>query len=181
MWYDDAGVWTLKAMASPASTLMAVAKPWMLASPIPVTRQSLSGSPGRLFSQAITLWTGGPHGLGAAKPRVAGNTAATSASTPRTTRRAHRACDVGLSEERDTGPPWRVAEQAARRNCGSRRSRLGGVRGGRCRVEAPAVLGAASALLGGRQRVADEVVERPAVVGDLIAAVGALDAADLGQ
>src|SRR4051812_35888126 len=40
---------------------MAVAKPWIVESPEPLTCQSLGGSPGRLFSQAMTL-TGGSQG-----------------------------------------------------------------------------------------------------------------------
>jgi hypothetical protein len=43
----------------------------MLASPDPATSQSLGGSPGRLFSQAMTLATGGPHGLAAAAAGLA--------------------------------------------------------------------------------------------------------------
>src|SRR5665647_502430 len=37
----------------------------MVASPAPLTCQSLVGSPASVFSQAITLTTGGPHGLAA--------------------------------------------------------------------------------------------------------------------
>jgi len=54
MWYDDAGVRILKETVSPAFTLMAVAKPWIVESPGPPTSQSLSGSPVRVFSQATT-------------------------------------------------------------------------------------------------------------------------------
>ncbi len=53
-------------MVCPGFTLMAVAKPWMVESPAPLTCQSLAGSPGCVFSQAITLTTGGPHGPAAA-------------------------------------------------------------------------------------------------------------------
>src|ERR1700722_14667246 len=53
-------------MVCPGFTLMDVPKPWMVESPAPLTCQSLVGSPGRLFSQAITLTTGGPHGPAAA-------------------------------------------------------------------------------------------------------------------
>src|SRR5450755_722395 len=45
----------------------------MVASPTPLTCQSLAGSPGNVFSQAITLVTGGPQGLPAAAAG-AGNT-----------------------------------------------------------------------------------------------------------
>ena len=62
MWYAFAGVLILKDTVSPTFTLIAVAKPWIVESPAPLTCQSLGGSPGRLFSQAITLVTGGPHG-----------------------------------------------------------------------------------------------------------------------
>src|SRR5437899_1869879 len=107
MWYDDAGVRILKDSVSPAFTLIAVAKPWIVESPAPATSQSLSGSPVRVFSQAITLTTGGPQGLPAARPRLAGSTAAMTATTPITATRAHQARDVELSDERDTGPPSR--------------------------------------------------------------------------
>ncbi|HET7355115.1 MAG TPA: hypothetical protein VFJ09_00395 [Nocardioidaceae bacterium] len=39
-----------------------MAKPWIVESPAPLTCQSLGGSPGKEFSHAITLVTGGPHG-----------------------------------------------------------------------------------------------------------------------
>ena len=52
----------LKVTVSPALTLIEVAKPWIVESPAPLTCQSLGAVPGRVFSQAITLVTGGPHG-----------------------------------------------------------------------------------------------------------------------
>src|SRR5260370_27120595 len=61
MWYEDAGVLILKDSVSPTFTLIDVAKPWIVWSPAPLTCQSLGGSPGKVFSQAITLITGGPH------------------------------------------------------------------------------------------------------------------------
>src|SRR5450755_2967015 len=70
MWYEDAGVLILKFSVSPTFTLIDVAKPWIVESPIPLTCQSLGGSPGKVFSQAITLVTGGPHGLAAAAGRT---------------------------------------------------------------------------------------------------------------
>src|SRR5262245_5784163 len=44
---------------------MSVAKPWMLASPAPLTSHSLAGLPGLVFSQATGLVTGGSHGAAA--------------------------------------------------------------------------------------------------------------------
>ena len=73
MWYDFAGVLILKDSVPPAFTLIDVAKPWIVESPIPFTFQSLGGSPGCVFSQAITLVTGGPHGLAAAAGRAPTN------------------------------------------------------------------------------------------------------------
>ena len=70
MWYEAAGVLILKFSVSPAFTLIDVAKPWMVEFPAPLTCQSLGGSPGKVFSQAITLVTGGPHGLAAAAGRA---------------------------------------------------------------------------------------------------------------
>ena len=66
MWYLVDGVLILKEIVCPGFTLMAVPKPWMVESPEPLTCQSLVGSPGCVFSQAITLTTGGPHGPAAA-------------------------------------------------------------------------------------------------------------------
>src|SRR6476646_5128667 len=62
MWYAFAGVLILKDSVSPTFTLIAVANPWMVWSPAPFTCQSAGGSPGFVFSHAITLITGGPHG-----------------------------------------------------------------------------------------------------------------------
>ena len=52
----------LKFTVSPTLTLIEVAKPWIVASPAPLTCQALGAVPGREFSHAITLVTGGPHG-----------------------------------------------------------------------------------------------------------------------
>ena len=46
MWYDFAGVLILKFSVSPTFTLIDVAKPWIVESPVPLTCQSLAGSPG---------------------------------------------------------------------------------------------------------------------------------------
>jgi len=70
MWYELAGVLILKDSVSPAFTLIDVAKPWIVESPAPLTCQSLGGSPAKVFSQAITLTTGGPQGPAAAAGRV---------------------------------------------------------------------------------------------------------------
>ncbi len=80
MCYDDAGVLILNDSVSPAFTLIDVAKPWIVESPIPFTCQSLGGSPGWVFSQAITLVTGGPHG-----PAAAAGRALTRENRPRST------------------------------------------------------------------------------------------------
>src|SRR5215472_5442800 len=80
MWYEVAGVLILKDSVWPAVTLIDVAKPWIEGSPSPVTCQSLGGSPGSEFSQAITLVTGGPHGP-AAKAGRAVTTDSRAAST----------------------------------------------------------------------------------------------------
>ena len=61
MWYDVAGVLILKLIVWPTLTLIDVANPWIVESPIPLTCQSLGGSPGLLFSQATGFATGGPH------------------------------------------------------------------------------------------------------------------------
>src|SRR5690348_11456178 len=55
MWYEVDGVLILKDSASPTFTLIDVAKPWIVESPIPLTCQSLGGSPGSWFSHAIVL------------------------------------------------------------------------------------------------------------------------------
>ena len=64
------GVLILKDSVWPTFTLIDVAKPWIVESPAPLTCQSLAGSPGSVFSQAITLTTGGPQGPAAAAGRV---------------------------------------------------------------------------------------------------------------
>src|SRR5215471_1964947 len=70
MWYDRDGVLILNDSVCPGVTLICVAKPWIVESPAPLTCQSLGGSPGLVFSQAITLVTGGPHGPAAAAGRT---------------------------------------------------------------------------------------------------------------
>ena len=55
MWYELAGVLILKDSVWPGVRLICVAKPWIVGSPAPFTCQSLGGSPGSVFSQAITL------------------------------------------------------------------------------------------------------------------------------
>ncbi len=82
---------TLKDSVSPTFTLMDVAKPWIVWSPAPLTCQSLVGSPGSVFSQAITLTTGGPHGPAAAAGRAAtteSRAVADASMSVRTVRRA---------------------------------------------------------------------------------------------
>src|SRR5215472_3307653 len=98
MWYDFAGVLILNDSVCPTSTLIEVAKPWIVGFPAPLTCQSLGGSPGSVFSQATTLVTGGPHGPAAAGLALASNTKPkTTASTPMTER-----C---LKTRRATNPP----------------------------------------------------------------------------
>src|SRR5215813_5714811 len=62
MWYELAEVSILKCSVWPTLTLIDVAKPWIAASPAPLTCQSPGASPGNVFSQAMTLVIGGPHG-----------------------------------------------------------------------------------------------------------------------
>ena len=95
MWYDVAGVLILKDSVCPTFTLIDVAKPWIVESPAPLTCQSLGGSPGKVFSQAITLTTGGPHGPAAAAGRTLTNRVRPrSSASPRTMieRRAEALC-----------------------------------------------------------------------------------------
>src|SRR5215475_7219116 len=90
MWYALAGVLILKFSVCPAFTLIDVAKPWIVESPAPLTCQSLGGSPGCVFSQAITLTTGGPHGPAAAAdcaPTRPSDTRSTASRKPITERR----------------------------------------------------------------------------------------------
>ncbi|SRR6266508_1050314 len=73
-WYEPALVLTLNDSVSPTFTLIEVANPTMLVSPPPDSRHWLDGVPGRLFSQAMTLTTGGPHGPAAPAGRTASGT-----------------------------------------------------------------------------------------------------------
>src|SRR5574342_1439395 len=50
-----AGVLTLKATVPPGFTLMSVAKPWMVASPAPLTSQVDCAVPARQFSASMAL------------------------------------------------------------------------------------------------------------------------------
>src|SRR6516225_6946179 len=61
MWYEFDGVLILNDSVSPGCTLICVAKPWIVESPIPLTFQSLAGSPASWFSHAIAL----PHAAAA--------------------------------------------------------------------------------------------------------------------
>src|SRR5215813_15374412 len=80
MWYLVDGVLILNDTVCPGVTLICVAKPWIVESPAPLTCQSAAGSPGLVFSHAITLVTGGPHG-----PAAAAGRASTKKSKPRST------------------------------------------------------------------------------------------------
>ena len=92
MWYEVAGVLILKDSVWPGVTLICVAKPWIKGSPAPFTCQSLGGSPGSVFSQAITLVTGGPHGPVCARTLSAGRIASTTRSSGRTYFLANARC-----------------------------------------------------------------------------------------
>ena len=60
MWYAVAGVLILNGTVSPGSRSSTWRSPGSSGSPAPLTCQSLGGSPGSVFSQAITLV---PHGV----------------------------------------------------------------------------------------------------------------------
>ena len=63
MWYFVDGVLILKEIVWPTLTLIDVAKPRIEESSVAIgPPQSDVGSPGRLFSHATGLTTGGPHG-----------------------------------------------------------------------------------------------------------------------
>src|SRR5688500_8682231 len=64
--YDDALVSILKPTVWPWSTLICVAKPWMLVDPAPLMPHSLSGLPGSVFSHATGLTIGASHGAATA-------------------------------------------------------------------------------------------------------------------
>jgi hypothetical protein len=57
--YADAVVSTLNVIVWPRFTLMFVAKPWIVGSPMPSMSHSLGGLPGSAFSQTIGLEAGG--------------------------------------------------------------------------------------------------------------------------
>src|SRR4051794_33836794 len=90
MWYFVAGVLILKRTVSPGLTLIDVANPWIVVDPAPVTCQVLGASPGLLFSQAMTLVTGGPQGSAARAAGTPTAMARRSVTTPRTAMRAAR-------------------------------------------------------------------------------------------
>ena len=72
----------LKCTVPPCGTLISVAKPWMLESPIPETSHWFCGVPGRQFSASISL-PGAAHeawALGATAARPASATAAAAAA-----------------------------------------------------------------------------------------------------
>src|SRR5437762_1942316 len=89
MWYAELVPLILNVTVLPRFTLIEVAKPWSVLSPEPLTSQSLSGSPVCVFSHAMTLATGGPHGFPAAADRVAGSAAASAMAMPATTTSRH--------------------------------------------------------------------------------------------
>src|ERR1700679_3536992 len=99
MWYFVDGVLILKLSVWPTLTLIWVAKPWIVSSPIPSTCQSSGLRPGFEFSQATGLVTGASQGpvsaaaAGAAPPPAcvkrmnAATRAATNAGATKWTRR----------------------------------------------------------------------------------------------
>src|SRR2546421_2333876 len=89
MWYASPAL-TLKVIVSPRLTLIVVAYPCSVLSPASGTFQSPSGSPGWAFSQAITLVTGGPHGLAAAAARAGGTAVPSTRTNPAATASRHR-------------------------------------------------------------------------------------------
>src|SRR5215813_13940615 len=114
MWYDFDGVLILKVMACPAFTLIDVAKPWIVESPAPLTCQSLGGSPGNVFSHAITLVTGGPHGPAAlagcvlTRDRTPRSTASMRPITKRGVRIRERVADIPDPPHRQMTPYFNV-------------------------------------------------------------------------
>ena len=90
-------------MVWPWSTLMSVAKPWMLGSPAPVTSHSEAGFPGRQFSATISL-AGGSQGPAAPAGSATAKTADTIVTTTSRTRARHhgRAADGATL---NIGPP----------------------------------------------------------------------------
>ena len=58
--YAAASVLILKSIVCPWSTLMSLAKPWIVGSPAPETSHSDCGAPGFAFSQTIALAQGSP-------------------------------------------------------------------------------------------------------------------------
>jgi hypothetical protein len=103
MWYDVAGVLILKFTVCPTSTLIDVANPWIVESPAPLTCQSLGESPVKVFSHAITLVTGGPHGLAAAA-RPAPTTTVTTLATDSTPKHKTKARPTASGRETRRAP-----------------------------------------------------------------------------
>src|SRR6478609_11437975 len=76
--YDVAVVLTLKFSVSATSTLISVAKPWMVVLPDPLTSQALLGLPGLLFSHATGLARGAQGSAAASVPTRIGRVDAVS-------------------------------------------------------------------------------------------------------
>ncbi len=81
----------LKSTVPPTLTLIEVANPWIVESPIPFTCQSEGGSPGLVFSQATLFVTGTAQGSAAAAgPPVSQAVSAIAISTTGARRAAPR-------------------------------------------------------------------------------------------
>ena len=123
--YDDALVSTLKPTVCPWSTLMSVAKPWIEDDPAPLMPHSLSGLPGRVFSHATALVTGGSQGAADAgvEAIITDIPAATRTSANRTTRRRGPATTGSFPRANPAPEPAASAATV---------SMLGGNRGASC-------------------------------------------------
>ena len=157
---------TLKPTVCPWSTLMSVAKPWIVEDPAPVMPHSLSGLPGRVFSHAIGLVTGASHGAA-----VAGADSVTTDRTVETSRTGRNAAHrrgrstAQLLHRGPTDPPcaetlpWSPqsivvpARGAVMPQCGQVRRRAGWGRGLGSRHGSPEVLRPGAPRRGGARPV----------------------------
>src|SRR5450755_1524440 len=99
MWYEVDVVLILKEIVCPAVALIDVANPWIEGSPAPFTSQSLGESPGKLFSHATALTTGGPQGPAAAAAGGpnSGKVNAAPSDAAKVAARRHRCCETDAS------------------------------------------------------------------------------------
>src|SRR5436190_21149355 len=108
--YADAGVLILKLTVCPTFTLMSVAKPWIVASPAPVTSHTVSGVPVWLFSHATALISG-----------LHGSVAALAGCAPTPPRATHNVAIVTPAIRRTQGR--RDSRPAVARTCGTAATR----------------------------------------------------------